>query len=212
MGELRVAALFSGGGTNLGHLFEAIDAGELRARIVGAISSKRGVGGIGRAERRGVPVYVVARNELGGGAAFQEAVHEALAALKPDLVVLCGFLSKLTLREYSGRAMNIHPTLIPAFCGLGFYGERVHRAVLESGVKLTGATVHFCDDEYDTGPIILQQAVPVLDDDTVSSLAARVQQAECAIYPRAVQLYAEGRLQVRGRRVHIVGEGSLPPS
>jgi phosphoribosylglycinamide formyltransferase 1 len=207
MGELRVAALFSGGGTNLGHLFEAIDAGELRARIVGAISSKRGVAGIERAERRGIPVHVVARNELGGGEAFQGAVHEALAALKPDLVVLCGFLSKLTLREYSGRAMNIHPTLIPAFCGLGFYGERVHRAV-----KLTGATVHFCDDEYDTGPIILQQAVPVLDDDTVSSLAARVQQAEREIYPRAVQLYAEGRLQVRGRRVHIVGEGSLSPS
>jgi len=203
MGELRVAGLFSGGATNLTHLLEAIAEARLRARVVGAISSRSGVAGIERLTERGVPVRVASRRKLGGGEAFQEAVHGALADLAPDLVVLSGFLSRLELRAYSGRTMNIHPALIPAFSGHGFYGERVHRAVLESGVKLTGATVHFCDDEYDTGPIILQQAVPVLDDDTVATLAARVQQVEREIYPHAVQLYAEGRLEVRGRRVLV---------
>jgi phosphoribosylglycinamide formyltransferase-1 len=108
------------------------------------------------------------------------------------------------LRGYSGRAMNIHPALIPAFSGKGFYGERVHRAVLESGVKLTGVTVHFMDDEYDTGPIILQEAVPVLDNDTVETLARRVHQTEDELYPAAVQLYAERRLLVKGRHVKIL--------
>ncbi len=213
MSRLRVAALFSGGGTNLGHLLDAVDAGRLEVDFVGAISSKTGVAGIARAESRGVPVYVVSRRELGGGEPFQERVHVLLGELEPDLVVLCGFLSKLSLRQYSRRTMNIHPSLIPAFCGPGFYGERVHRTVLESGVKWTGATVHFCDDEYDTGPIILQQPVPVFDDDSIDSLAARVQLAEKQIYPEAVQLFAEGRLEIRGHRVCTRGAScstSLP--
>jgi len=209
MKPLRVAALLSGGGTNLGHLLEAIDAGKLSARIVGVIASKPEAGGLERATARGIPASVVSRRALGGGVPFQEAVHAALAPLEPDLLVLCGFLSKLALREYSGRAMNIHPALIPAFSGPGYYGERVHRAVWESGVKLTGATVHFCDDEYDTGPIILQRAVPVEDDDSLATLAARVQVAEREIYPQAVQLFAEGRLQIRGRRVFI--RSAAPP-
>jgi len=203
MSRLRVAALMSGGGTNLGHLLEAADQGRLEVDFVGAISSRAGVAGIERAQSRGIPVAVVARKQLGGGEAFQLAIQRELASWKPDLIVLCGFLSKLRLGEYSGRAMNIHPALIPAFSGPGFYGAKVHASVLESGVKLSGATVHFCDDEYDTGPIILQQAVPVLDDDSIESLALRVQGAEREIYPRAVRLYAEGRLEVRGRRVWI---------
>ena len=203
MSSTRVVALFSGGATNLGHLVEAVDAGQVPVRIVGAIASRRDAPGIARARGWGVPVEVVARRELGGGARFQESLHAALAAFKPDLLVLCGFLSKLEPREFSGRTLNIHPALIPAFSGAGFYGARVHEAVLASGVKLTGVTVHFCDDEYDTGPIVAQEAVPVHDDDTVATLAARVQAVERELYPRVVRLFAEGRLEVRGRRVHV---------
>lgn len=202
----RVAALISGGGTNLWHLCEAIEAGRLRATIAGVVSSRTSAPGLARACALGLPARGVSRLELGGGAAFQDEVHAALDAFAPDLIVQCGFLSQLELRRYAGRVMNIHPALIPAFSGHGFYGARVHRAVLESGVKVTGVTVHFCDDAYDTGPIILQRAVPVLDDDTVETLARRVQDVEHDLYPEAVQLYADGRLDVRGRRVHI-----LPP-
>jgi phosphoribosylglycinamide formyltransferase 1 len=201
---LRLVALISGGGTNLGHLLDAIDAGKLQARMVGVLASRPDAPGLERARMRGVPARAVSRRTLGEGAPFQDEMHRQLAELAPDLLVFCGFLSRLELRSYTGRAMNIHPALIPAFSGHGFYGARVHRAVLESGVKLTGVTVHFCDDHYDTGPIILQQAVEVLDDDTPETLAARVQEVEREIYPRAVQLYAEGRLEIRGRRVHVV--------
>jgi folate-dependent phosphoribosylglycinamide formyltransferase PurN len=121
-----------------------------------------------------------------------------------DLVALLGFLSPFQTRNrWSGRVINVHPALIPAFCGQGFYGRKVHEAVLEAGVKVTGATVHFADDEYDRGPIILQESVPVFDDDTPDSLATRVQAAERRLVPEAIQLIAEGRLAVEGRRVRI---------
>ncbi len=201
---LRLAALISGGGTNLGHLLEAIDAGKLRAQVVGVLASRSDAPGLERARARGIAAAAVSRKKLGEGAPFQDEMHRRLAELRPDLLVFCGFLSRLELRAYAGRAMNIHPALIPAFSGHGFYGARVHRAVLESGVKWTGVTVHFCDDQYDTGPIILQEPVEVRDDDTPESLGARVQQVEREIYPRAVQLFAEGRLEVRGRRVHVL--------
>jgi phosphoribosylglycinamide formyltransferase 1 len=202
--SLRVAALISGGGTNLWHLCEAIDAGRLEAEIAGVVSSRTSAPGLVRARAMGLPASGVSRLTLGGGGAFQDAIHAALDALAPDLVVQCGFLSQLELRGYTGRVINIHPALIPAFSGHGFYGARVHQAVLDAGVKLTGVTVHFCDDEYDTGPIILQRAVPVLDDDNAETLARRVQEAEREAYPEAVQLYAEGRLEVRGRRVRVL--------
>ena len=202
MGEgLRVAALISGGGTNLGHLLDAIEAGKLDAQIVGVLASRADAPGLERARARGIPAGAVSRKRLGEGPAFQDEMHRRLAELRPELLVFCGFLSRLELRQYTGRAMNIHPALIPAFSGHGFYGARVHRAVLESGVKLTGVTVHFCDDHYDTGPIILQAPVEVRDDDTPETLGARVQEVERALYPRAVQLFAEGRLEIRGRRV-----------
>ena len=118
--------------------------------------------------------------------------------------MLAGFLSRIELRGYNGRAMNTHPALIPAFSGKGFYGERVHRAVLEFGAKVTGATIHYCDEQYDTGPIILQQAIDVREDDTPVSLAARVAEVEYELYPRAVQLHAQGKLRIEGRRVRIL--------
>jgi len=200
---LRVAALISGGGTNLGHLLEAIDAGKLSASVVGVVSSRPSAPGLERARVRGLPTFSVSRQKLGPGAPFQDALHARLGELAPDLVVLCGFRSQLETRDYAGRAMNIHPALIPAFSGPGYYGDRVHAAVLESGVKITGATVHFCDDHYDTGPIIVQGAVDVLFDDTPEALAHRVQECERTLYPRAVQLFAEGRIEIVGRRVRI---------
>jgi folate-dependent phosphoribosylglycinamide formyltransferase PurN len=136
--------------------------------------------------------------------AFNDALHRELARFEIDLVALLGFLSPFEPRErFAGRVINVHPALIPAFSGHGFYGHRVHEAVLEAGVKVTGATVHFADDEYDHGPIILQEAVTVRDDDTPDTLAARVQAIERRLVPEAIRLIAEGRLAVEGRRVRI---------
>ena len=202
---LRLAVLISGSGTTLEHLLDEIDKGRLDAEVSVVISSKPSAGGLERARRRGVPSHAVPRKAYDDENGFQDALHAIVDDVAPDLVVCAGFLSRFALRgRYEGRALNVHPALIPAFSGVGFYGRRVHRAVLDYGVKLTGATVHFCDEEYDTGPIVLQKAVPVLEDDTADSLAARVQEAERDIYPRAIQLFSEGRLRVEGRRVRIL--------
>ena len=200
---LRVAVLLSGSGTSLENLFEHIDAG-LPARVEVVVSSKRGAGGLARAERRAVPARVVARRDHPDPGDFNDSLHATLAPYEIDLVALLGFLSPFEPRErFAGRVINVHPALIPAFSGQGFYGERVHRAVLEAGVKVTGATVHFADDEYDHGPIILQRAVEVRDDDDPASLGARVQAVERELVPEAVRLIAEDRLVMEGRRVRI---------
>jgi formyltetrahydrofolate-dependent phosphoribosylglycinamide formyltransferase len=202
---LRVAVLLSGEGTSLENLCEQIDAG-LPARVEVVVASKANAGGLARAKRRGVPAIAVPRREYPDVHAFNDAVHAALAGFEIDLVALLGFLSPFEPRErFAGRVINVHPALIPAFSGQGFYGHRVHEAVLEAGVKVSGATVHFADDEYDHGPIILQEAVPVREDDTPESLAARVQEAERRLVPAAIRLIAEGRLAVEGRRVRIKG-------
>lgn len=201
---LRVAVLLSGEGTSLENLCEQIDAGAVPARVVLVVSSREGAGGLARAERRGIPAVAVPRRAFASGRAFNDALHAELAKHDVDLVALLGFLSIFELRgRWDGRCINVHPSLIPAFCGRGFYGRRVHEAVLEAGVKVTGATVHFADDHYDTGPIILQDTVPVLDDDTPERLAARVQALERRLVPEAIRLFAEGRLVVEGRRVRI---------
>lgn len=201
---LRVAVLLSGSGTSLENLFGEIESGRLDARIEVVISSKQGAQGLERARRRGVPAIAVPRKSFRDVGAFNDALHAVLAAHPVELVALLGFLSPFETRgRFDGRALNVHPALIPAFAGQGFYGQRVHEAVLDSGVKLTGATVHFVDGEYDHGPIVLQEAVPVFDDDTPGSLAARVQAAERRLVPEAIRLFAEGRLQLRGRRVCI---------
>jgi formyltetrahydrofolate-dependent phosphoribosylglycinamide formyltransferase len=152
-----------------------------------------------------VPALSVARADHPDVDAFNTALHQALEPHRPDLVILAGFLFLFQPRaRYAGRVLNVHPALIPAFCGKGFYGARVHRAVIESGVKVSGCTVHFADDQYDHGPIILQRAVPVLDDDTPEALAERVQAAERDLYPEAIRLWAAGRLRIEGRRVRIL--------
>ena len=135
-------------------------------------------------------------------------IHAELARHEVDLVALLGFLSPFETRGFAGRTINVHPALVPAFSGHGFYGHRVHEAVLARGCKVSGATVHFCDDEYDHGPIILQEAVPVLEGDTPDTLAARVQAAERRLVPETIRLFAEGRLRVEGRRVRIEPEPS----
>jgi len=196
--------LISGGGTTLQNFLDRIAAGELRAAIAVVIASRADAGGLQRAHAAGVPAVAIPRKQYADVDGFNDAMHAELDRYDVDLVVLGGFLSPFQLRgKYAGRVLNIHPALVPAFSGSGFYGERVHRAVIESGVKVSGCTVHFADDEYDHGPIVLQGAVPVLDDDTPETLAARVHAAENELYPEAVRLWAAGRLEIAGRRVRI---------
>jgi len=210
MKPLRVAVLLSGEGTSLESLCERIDAGEVPARVVLVIASKEDAGGLRRAARRGIPALALPRKGFPDGRAFNDAIHAELARHEVDLVALLGFLSIFELRGcYEGRCINVHPALIPAFCGRGMYGHRVHEAVLAAGVKLSGATVHFADDHYDSGPILLQEAVPVLEDDTPDTLAARVQAAERRLVPEAIRLIAAGRVTIEGCRARIIA-GAAP--
>jgi len=205
MSKLRVAVLLSGEGTSLENLFEHIDAGALPAEIAVVIASKAKAGGLERARRRDVPAVAVPRRDHPDIGDFNDRIHAELDRSEVDLVALLGFLSPFQTRgKWAGRAINVHPALIPAFSGKGFYGRRVYEAVLEAGVRVTGATVHFADDEYDHGPIILQEPVAVRDDDTPESLAVRVQAVERELVPRAIRLIAEGRLALEGRRVRIL--------
>jgi phosphoribosylglycinamide formyltransferase-1 len=200
---LRLAVLLSGNGTSLENLFDRIDAG-LPARVEVVISSRRSAYGLERARKHGVPAIAIPRKESSDASSFNDAIHAELAEHEIDLVALLGFLSLFELRgKFEGRTLNVHPALLPAFGGQGFYGERVHRAVLAAGVKVSGATVHFASDEYDRGPIILQEAVPVLEGDTVERLAGRVVAAERRLVPEAIQLIAEGRVSIEGAQTRI---------
>jgi phosphoribosylglycinamide formyltransferase-1 len=204
--KLRIAVLLSGGGTSLENLFEHIEAG-LPAEVVCVLSSKKSAFGLQRAEKRGVPALAIPRREHKDVGVFNDALHDALDPFDPDLVCLLGFLSPFELRErYAGRVLNVHPALIPAFSGKGYYGHHVHEAVLEAGVKLTGATVHFASDDYDEGPILLQATVPVEEDDTADSLAARVQALERELLPEAVRLIAAGRVRIEAKRTRILSD------
>ena len=197
-GFLRVAVLLSGTGRTLENLIELTGRGELPASVVGVVSSRASVRGNEVARAAGLPLVVVPRRRFASVESFSEAVYAALDPLAVDLVVLAGFLSQLTIPpNYRDRIMNIHPSLLPLFGGLGFWGERVHRAVLDSGMKVSGCTVHFVDERYDAGPIILQRCVPVLEDDTPASLGARVFAAERRLYPEAIRLFAQDRLRDR---------------
>ena len=202
---LRIAVLLSGTGRSLDNLQHEINAGRLRADIAVVISSKPEAYGLARARAHGLDAAAVSRRQYPDLETFNAALNAVLAPYDVGLVVLAGFLSLYQPPpNLDGRVLNIHPALLPAFGGKGFYGDRVHQAVLDSGVKVSGCTVHFADSRYDHGPIILQTAVPVLDDDTVPSLAARVFAVECEAYPRAIQLFADGRLRVQGRRVQVM--------
>jgi len=209
---IRLAVPLSGGGTTLQNLLDRCADGRLpEARVVAVVSSRPDAFGLERARRAGVPAFVVERKRCASREEFSERVFGYCRDAAADLVCLAGFLQLLTIPpDFTNRVMNIHPALLPAFGGKGFHGRHVHEAVLEAGVKLSGCTVHFCDNAYDTGPIIVQRAVPVHDDDTPETLAARVFGQECEAYPEAVRLFAQGRLRVEGRRVRVAGD--VPPS
>ncbi|MGE3536650.1 MAG: phosphoribosylglycinamide formyltransferase [Candidatus Tectimicrobiota bacterium] len=203
--RLNLAVLLSGTGRSLENLQQAILAGRLSARIAVVVSSKRQAYGLVRAQQHGLEAIAVPRRDYTDTLAFSQAINLVLGRYPVDLVVLAGFLSLYHPPAHlASCVMNIHPALLPAFGGPGMYGEHVHQAVLEAGVKVSGCTVHFADAQYDHGPIIAQAAVPVLEDDTAETLAARVFEAECQLYPQAIQLCAENRLRVEGRRVHIL--------
>ncbi len=204
---LRLAVLLSGTGRTLENLLGVIGRGELPARVVAVVSSREGVRGNEIARAANIPLTILPRRAYPSVAAFSKAVYDVLDPLEVDLVAMAGFLCKLDVpTRYEGRIMNIHPSLLPLFGGKGLYGDRVHQAVLESGMKVSGCTVHFVDESYDAGPIILQACVPVLEGDTVETLAARVFEEERRLYPEAIRLFAEDRLLLDGRRVRI-----LPP-
>ncbi len=202
---LKVAVLLSGNGSTLQNILDHAAAGKLDARVVCVVSSRADAFGLERARSAGIPAIAVPRKNFASAETFGEAVWGEVRKHQPQLVVLAGFMSLLPIPpDFRGRIMNVHPALIPAFSGKGMYGHHVHEAVIDYGAKLTGVTVHFVDEEYDRGPVILQSAVPVLEDDTADSLAERVQAEERAIYPKAIQLFAEGRLRIEDRRVRIL--------
>jgi phosphoribosylglycinamide formyltransferase 1 len=201
---LRLAVLISGGGTTLRNLLDRIGTAQLDARVDLVISSNAAARGLKHARMAGIATLVIERSAFADEAGFSQAVFDACRVTSPNLVVMGGFLKFVAIPpDFEWRVVNIHPALIPAFCGRGFYGHRVHQAVLDYGAKLTGCTVHFVDNQYDHGPIILQRAVPVLSGDTPEALAERVFAAECEAYPEALKLIASGRLRGDGRRVWI---------
>ena len=205
----NIAVLVSGGGTNLQALIDAQGRGELvNGRIAAAIASKPGVYALERAVAAGIPGYVVARKDYPSSRDMTVALVEKLRSLDIDLVVLAGFMTILTeemVQAFPNAILNVHPALIPSFCGPGYYGLYVHEKALEYGVKLSGATVHFVSEECDGGPIVLQKAVPVEEGDTPETLQRRImEQAEWVLLPQAVSLFCQGRLRVEGRVVRIL--------
>jgi len=204
---LRLAVLASAGGTTLQNLFDRIGSGSLAAQVVLVLSNNAEAYALERGRRLGVETAVVSRKEAGSREEFSRRIFDPCRQKGADLVCLAGFLQLIHVPDdFLGRVMNIHPSLIPAFCGKGFYGHHVHEAVLAYGAKITGCTVHFADNEYDHGPIILQRAVPVRDDDTTEKLGERVFEQECEAFPEAIRLFAQGLLRIEGRRVRVIDD------
>lgn len=206
---LRVAVCVSGGGTNLQHIIDRVADGTIHnTQIVRVISNNRNAFALERAKKAGIEAVCISPKDYESRETFNEALLEGLNAVKPDLIVLAGFLvavPEAVCRAYDGKIINIHPALIPSFCGKGYYGLHVHERVLERGVKVTGATVHFVDPDLDSGPIILQKAVNVEEGDTPEILQRRVmEQAEWIILPQAIDLIAQGRVKIDGRITHIL--------
>ena len=205
---LKVAVLVSGGGTNLQAILDAIDNGTItNAKVEVVISNNKNAYALERAKNHGIEALCISPKDYGTRDAFNKAFLEKLDDCQPALIVLAGFLvviPKQTIEKYRNRIINIHPSLIPSFCGTGYYGLKVHEGVLSRGVKVTGATVHFVDEGTDTGPIILQKAVEVEQDDTPEILQRRVmEQAEWIIMPKAIDLIANGKVSVVDGRVRI---------
>lgn len=206
---MNIVVLVSGGGTNLQALIDAQNRGEIvNGRITCVISSSPNAYAIERAKKNSIPVRVIPKKDYPDRSEYTAAVRDALLEEKADLVVYAGFmiiLDSQIVESFRGKMINVHPALIPSFCGKGFYGLKVHEAVLASGVKLTGATVHFVTEDCDAGPIIAQKAIAVLDDDTPESLQKRVmEQCEWKILPQAVSLFCQGRIKIIGNKTKII--------
>lgn len=203
---LKVVVCVSGGGTNLQAIIDAVASGKItNTELVGVISNNYGVKSIERAEKAGIPAYVLSPKDFADRAAFNDALLAKVKETGADLVVLAGFLVRIPealVKEYSNRIVNIHPSLIPSFCGVGFYGLKVHEKALERGVKITGATVHFVNEGMDEGPIIAQKPVAVEDGDTPEILQRRVmEQAEWILLPQAIDDIANDRIEVVNNKV-----------
>lgn len=202
--KLGISVLLSGGGTTLQNILDWIARGDLPVKIDLVISDRPGVMGLERAAKAGIQSMVIDRKESKSLDDFGRNIFAPIRTAGSQLVVMAGFLRLLPIPEdFTSRVMNIHPSLIPAFCGKGFHGHHVHQAVIDSGTKITGCTVHFADNQYDHGPIIIQRAVEVAENDTADSLAHRVFEAECQAYPTAIRWFSEDRIQVEGRRTQI---------
>ena len=203
---LKLAVLISGSGRTLQNFIDLAAEEQLPVEVRLVISSSAQAGGLKFAEEAGIPARIIRRQDFvagtAGDQAFGDAVFGACREAGVDYVAMAGFLKLAPVpTDFAGRVLNIHPALIPAFCGPGMYGDRVHQAVLDAGVRVTGCTVHFVDNEYDHGPIIWQQPVPVFDDDTADTLAKRVFEVEKEAYPHVLRLLAAGRIKLEGGRV-----------
>lgn len=205
----RVVVMVSGGGTNLQAIIDSVKSGKIsNVQLAGVISNNKNAYALKRAEENGIPSVCVSPKDFESRDIFNKKLLETVDGYKPDLIVLAGFLVVIPpemIARYENRIINIHPSLIPSFCGKGCYGLKVHEAALERGVKVTGATVHFVDEGTDTGPIILQKAVEIAQDDTAETLQLKVmEQAEWKILPRAIDLVANGKVRAEGRRTIIL--------
>ena len=205
--SVRIAVLCSGGGTNLQALIDAQEAGQIDGEIVLVLSNASKAYALERARKHGLEAKFISKKQAGSDEAFNDAILAELRRVGAELVVLAGYLPIVgaqVVRAYEHRIINIHPALIPAFCGPGMYGHHVHEAVLAYGAKISGATTHFVDEQVDHGGVIMQASVPVLEGDTPDTLAARVLTVEHRILPESVRLFCAGKLGVDGRRVHVL--------
>lgn len=203
--RLKLAVLISGGGRTLKNFLDLAAEDRLPVDVRLVISSSPQAGGLEFARTAGVPTQIVQRKDSADDEEYGEAIFAACRDAGVEYVVMAGFLKFAPVPpDFAGRVLNIHPSLIPAFCGAGMYGHRVHEAVIQYGAKVTGVTVHFVDNQYDHGPVIWQQPTPVFDDDTPDTLAARVFELEKEAYPHVLRLLAAGRIKLEGRRVHVV--------
>jgi phosphoribosylglycinamide formyltransferase-1 len=202
----RIAVLASGGGTNLQAVIDACERGDIRGEVALVIYNRKAAFARERAQKHNIPAVYLNGKQFETPEAMDEAMCKLLNEYQADIVVLAGYLSAIgpkTVQAYRGRIINTHPALIPAFCGKGFYGHHVHEAVIAYGARVSGCTIHFVDEHMDTGPIIFQEAVAVLPDDTPDTLAARVLKIEHKLLPRAVALLCEDKIQIDGRKVTI---------
>lgn len=204
--RLRMAVFASGGGTNFQAIIDAVEAGTIPAEIVLCVSNKREAGALARAQKHRIPSLILSPSDYPDEEMYCTKLFSALNDHEVNFIVLAGYMRMIPakiVRRFRGRMLNIHPALLPAFGGKGMYGKYVHEAVLEYGVKWTGVTVHLVDELYDHGPVVLQEPVPVLENDTPDSLAERVLKTEHKLYSEAVRLFAENRVRLEGRKVII---------